>query len=128
MYFMQPSEYPKEHFTQEMRPARMHLFTFFQVLIFVVMYVVKSTKSIAIAFPLVIALCIPFRLYALPKIFTDEELLFLDSEDEAIEAYLAFRDVQLYSDIELSEECSLLKGKVEQAPTTNGHDDGPLSA
>ena len=38
-------------------------------------------KSIAIAFPLVIAACIPIRLFLLPRLFSKDELEALDGDD-----------------------------------------------
>ena len=42
---------------------------------------VKAVKSIAIAFPLVIAACIPIRLFLLPRLFSKDELEALDGDD-----------------------------------------------
>ena len=88
MLFMEPGRYPKEAFTQFMEPRRIHLFTFFQLFLFILLYAVKAIKKIAIAFPLIIACCIPIRLYLLPKIFTKEELTLIDGDDEAIIRWL----------------------------------------
>ena len=89
MFFMQPSKYPLEPYTLHMRPRRMHLFTSIQLGLFAFLYTVKAIKTIAIAFPLVIACCIPIRLYLLPKIFTEKELVMVDSDDAAIKKWLA---------------------------------------
>lgn len=88
MFFMQPQHYPIEPFTVNMRPRRMLLFTAIQLGLFVLLYVVKAIKMIAIAFPLVIACCIPIRVYLLPKIFTEKELVMIDSDDDAVKAFL----------------------------------------
>lgn len=40
------------------------------------------------AFPLVIACCIPIRLFLLPKIFTQGELVMIDTDDETVKAWL----------------------------------------
>ena len=89
MFFMQPSQYPLEPYTEHMKPKRMHLFTAIQLGLFVLLFVVKSIKTIAIAFPLIIACCIPVRLYVLPKIFSEKELVVIDSDDDAVKEYLA---------------------------------------
>jgi hypothetical protein len=47
--------------------------------------VLKSVKSVAITFPLVIAACIPIRQYLLPRLFTARDLLLLDGDDAEIE-------------------------------------------
>merc|ERR1719238_546528 len=94
MFFMQPSKYPKRIYTDEANVPRsqMHKFTAVQLFLFVLLYFVKSVKSIAIAFPLVIAACIPVRTLLLPKYFTKEELIFIDGDEDEIEALLAGRN------------------------------------
>ena len=88
MFFMQPSKHPSNHFTKNVSKRKMHIFTFIQLGLFVLLYAVKSIKPIAIAFPIVIAACIPIRLYVLPRIFTADELILLDAEDKEIDAWL----------------------------------------
>jgi len=88
MFFMEPSQYPHEFYTQYMKPSRMHLFTVIQGAVFILLYVVKAIKPISIAFPVIIALCIPIRLYLLPRIFTEEELIVIDSSDKTVMKYL----------------------------------------
>jgi hypothetical protein len=88
MFFMQPSRYPNEPYTQYTKKKKMHTYTLIQLSLFALLYAVKSIKPIAIAFPIVIAACIPFRLYILPKFFKEGELIVLDSEDEVIEEWI----------------------------------------
>ena len=87
MFFMQPEKYPLEPWTMYVRPRRMHLFTLIQLFLFAFLYAIKSIKTVAIAFPIVIALCIPIRLYLLPRIFTEEEIVMLDGDDSEIREY-----------------------------------------
>ena len=75
-----------------MKPKRMHLFTFIQLLFFVALYTVKSIKTIAIAFPILIAACIPFRLYVLPRIFTRDELILIDSDPRTVKLWIAHHE------------------------------------
>eukprot|EP00581_Thalassiosira_minuscula_P018268 CAMPEP_0183720026 /NCGR_PEP_ID=MMETSP0737-20130205/12760_1 /TAXON_ID=385413 /ORGANISM="Thalassiosira miniscula, Strain CCMP1093" /LENGTH=777 /DNA_ID=CAMNT_0025949833 /DNA_START=40 /DNA_END=2373 /DNA_ORIENTATION=- len=89
MFFMQPSKYPVQPYTQYMRRGRMHLFTTIQLFFFALLYAVKSIKAIAIAFPILIAACIPIRLYVLPKIFTADELILIDSDPNTVKMWLA---------------------------------------
>jgi hypothetical protein len=89
MFFMQPSKYPKHPYTEHMAAGRMHLFTAIQLILFVGLYLIIATKVVAIIFPFYILMCIPIRLYALPKVFSQEELLFIDSDEDAINEYLA---------------------------------------
>lgn len=80
---MQPSLYPAQPHTNRKTVSRrkLHLYTLLQLSLFVLLYVVKAIKSIAIAFPLVIAACIPIRLFVLPRLFTAAELKALDGDD-----------------------------------------------
>ena len=84
-FFKQPSRYGDtgESFTH-VKPMRIHLFTAIQLFLFIALYIVKGIKTIAIAFPIIIALCIPIRLYILPKLFTPDELVLLDGDDKEI--------------------------------------------
>lgn len=82
-----------------MKPKRMHLFTAIQIGLFALLYTVKAIKTIAIAFPIIIALCIPVRLYLLPKIFTEKELVMIDGDDDTIMKWLAENE-----DVEKGEE------------------------
>ncbi|KAL7523767.1 hypothetical protein ACHAWF_000658 [Thalassiosira exigua] len=86
---MQPSKYPVQPYTQYMKPKRMHLFTFIQLFFFALLYVVKSIKTIAIAFPILIAACITVRLYLLPKIFTEDELVLIYSDPKTAKLWIA---------------------------------------
>mmetsp|Transcript_23146 Transcript_23146/g.34321 ORF Transcript_23146/g.34321 Transcript_23146/m.34321 type:complete len:634 (+) Transcript_23146:169-2070(+) len=88
MYFMQPSKYPDHPYTKHVSPRKMHCYTLIQMGLFGLLYAVKSYKTISIAFPLVIAACIPIRLYVLPRIFSQDELILLDAEDKEIDAWM----------------------------------------
>lgn len=92
MFFMQPSKYPVQPYTQYMAPKRMHLFTAIQLFFFASLYVVKSIKAIAIAFPILIALCIPVRIYLLPKIFNEDELILIDSDPNTVKMWIANKE------------------------------------
>lgn len=90
MAFMQKDKYPARPYTSG-RISRRTLFGFtaVQLVAFGLMYAVKTIKSVAIAFPLIIAACIPVRLYLLPRLFDKEALLLLDGDEEEIRAALA---------------------------------------
>jgi len=80
---MQPSLYPEKPYTNQETISRrkLHMYTGLQLALFVLLYLIKAIKAVAIAFPLVIAACIPIRLYLLPRLFSKEELHALDGED-----------------------------------------------
>ncbi|CAF4854001.1 unnamed protein product, partial [Rotaria sp. Silwood2] len=68
---------PDYPYLRHVRITRVHLFTIIQILALVGMFVLKSIKSIAIAFPLlVLGTCFVRKL--MDKIFTQEELYWLD--------------------------------------------------
>ena len=86
MFFMQGSRLPDYPFTKYVSKQKMHMFTAIQVLLFILLTVFRSVKVIAIAFAVVIKICIPIRMYILPRWFSEEELILLDGEDDEIEA------------------------------------------
>ena len=92
LLFMEPKKYPSTPYTDYMQIKRVHLFTFIQAIFFALLYAVKSIKTIAIAFPLMILLCIPARIYLLPKFFSKDELILLDGSPERIEKWIAKRE------------------------------------
>jgi len=104
MFFMQPSQYPDHPYTKYIAPRKLHTYTFIQLAFFLLLYMVKSIKSISIAFPLIIAACIPMRLYILPKIFSKDELILLDAGDEEINDWLT-KTVDDRREEGLIEEC-----------------------
>jgi len=92
LFFMQPSGYPETPFTKYMAKSRIHKYTFIQIVFFACVFVVQNTKKIAIAFPLMTLLCIPGRMYLLPKFLEGWELLLLDGEDERIAEWIAAKE------------------------------------
>jgi len=89
LFFQEPAMVGMTPYTKYVKPlGRVHLFTAIELLFFAMLYVVKSFKMIAIAFPIMILLCIPVRIYLLPKIFSEDELILLDGSPEAIERWI----------------------------------------
>lgn len=91
MFFMQPSKFPAEPHTQHMETKRMHMFTGIQIFCFVMLLVFRSIKVIAIAFPIIIKLCIPIRMFLLPRIFSTEELILIDTDETTVGEYLEYK-------------------------------------
>ena len=91
MLFMQPSRCPKRPYTEYVPRRDMIRMTVVQVALFALLYIVKTIKSIAIAFPLVIAACIPMRLYVLPRMISADALIFLDGDDTEISKAVALK-------------------------------------
>jgi hypothetical protein len=59
---------------------------------FGLLYEVRKYKTLSIGFPFFILLCIPVRLYLLPRIFNEDELTLLDGTPEEIESWLLKSD------------------------------------
>jgi uncharacterized integral membrane protein len=88
LFFQQPSRYPETVFTKYMDKNRIHKYTVFQIIFFCGVFVVMNVKQISIAFPFMTFLCIPARLFFLPKFFAGWELTLLDGEEEQIERWV----------------------------------------
>ncbi|CAF0929588.1 unnamed protein product [Rotaria sordida] len=77
LMFMPQKHQPDYPYLRHVRITRVHLFTAIQVVSLAGMFAIKSVKSIAIGFPvLVLATCFVRKL--MDKIFTQEELFWLD--------------------------------------------------
>ena len=84
LFFMQPSKYPDYPYVKYMQKKRVHLYTVVELFFFGLVFTVREIKTIAIAFPLMTLLCIPARVYLLPAIFTQWELLLVDGDPNDI--------------------------------------------
>ena len=58
----------------QVRTWRMHLFTGTQIICLVVLWVVRSIKTISLALPFILILTVPLRRFLLPLIFQNLEL------------------------------------------------------
>jgi hypothetical protein len=94
LFFQQPSRYVETPYTKYLRPGRIHLYTFFQILFFCGVFVVQNVKAIAIIFPFMTLLCIPGRLILLPRFFEGWELMLLDGEEKEIEEWIELKEGQ----------------------------------
>eukprot|EP00977_Amphora_coffeiformis_P005361 scaffold1143_cov177-Amphora_coffeaeformis.AAC.17 len=88
LFFQQPSRYPSTLYTKYVDKSRIHRYTLLQIAFFCGVFVVQNTKAIAIVFPFMTLLCIPARLYFLPKFLEGWELLLLDGEEEQINEWI----------------------------------------
>jgi hypothetical protein len=92
LFFQQSSQIASTPYTDNLPIKRINLYTVIQLVMFGLLYGVKNYKPISIGFPLFILLCIPVRLYLLPKIFEEDELTLLDGTPEEIEKWLFKQD------------------------------------
>lgn len=88
MFLQQSSLYAPSPATDHMEHRRIHIFTIVQIFLFGLVCLVQNTDLIAMGFPLLTLLCIPIRVYLLPKFFEGWELLLLDGEEHIIKKWL----------------------------------------
>ncbi|ESN94964.1 hypothetical protein HELRODRAFT_102774 [Helobdella robusta] len=79
--FMPVKHHPDVGYVKRVRLRKMNLFTFLQLLFLAILWIVKSTKA-ALAFPFILILIIPIRIFAFKLIFTELELHELDKEED----------------------------------------------
>ncbi|KAL7566606.1 hypothetical protein ACA910_003444 [Epithemia clementina (nom. ined.)] len=87
LFLQQPSRYPDTVFTRYMDKARIHMYTVWQIVFFGLVFFVQNMSAISIVFPFMTLLCIPARLYFLPRFLEGWELLLLDGDDLDIRAW-----------------------------------------
>ena len=87
LWFKEPSLYPDAIFNRFMEKNKVHFYTTLQIFFFGLVFLVQNLSVISIAFPLMTLLCIPARLFFLPRFFDDWELLLLDGDDLDIEEW-----------------------------------------
>uniref|UniRef100_A0A3P9J2B5 Anion exchange protein n=1 Tax=Oryzias latipes TaxID=8090 RepID=A0A3P9J2B5_ORYLA len=80
LLLMPPKYHPDHTYVRKVRTLRMHLFTCIQLVCLASLWVVKSTQA-SLAFPFVLILTIPVKMFLLPRIFSAREMACLDSED-----------------------------------------------
>ena len=73
--FVEKSRLPEDHPIQTLGRKRMGLFTLIQAFCLVGLWTFKSNPSTAIFFPSVIGMLMVIRAFALPKIFSEDELV-----------------------------------------------------
>lgn len=57
----------------QVRTLRMHLFTFIQLVCLAALWAVMSTQA-SLAFPFVLIMTVPVKMFLLPRIFTSREM------------------------------------------------------
>ena len=95
LWFQQPSAYPETVYTKYMEKKRIHKYTCFQILFFAGVFTMMNLPGTGIIFPFMTLLCIPARLYLLPKFFEGWELVLLDGEDENIEEWIEAKETSM---------------------------------
>ncbi|KAM8823213.1 anion exchange protein 2b isoform 1-T3 [Spinachia spinachia] len=80
LLLMPPKYHPDHTYVRKVRTLRMHLFTCIQVVCLASLWAVMSTQA-SLAFPFVLLLTIPVKVFLLSRIFTGREIACLDADD-----------------------------------------------
>uniref|UniRef100_A0A8C5BZG3 Anion exchange protein n=1 Tax=Gadus morhua TaxID=8049 RepID=A0A8C5BZG3_GADMO len=80
LLLMPPKYHPDHTYVRKVRTLRMHLFTCIQLVCLAALWVVMSTEA-SLAFPFVLILTVPVKMFLLPRIFTSREMICLDADD-----------------------------------------------
>ncbi|KAL2085242.1 hypothetical protein ACEWY4_018562 [Coilia grayii] len=80
LLLMPPKYHPDHIYVRKVKTLRMHLFTAVQVVCLAVLWAVMSTVA-SLAFPFVLILTVPIKMFLLPRIFTAREMQCLDADD-----------------------------------------------
>ncbi|OCT73621.1 anion exchange protein 2 [Xenopus laevis] len=75
-----PKHHPDVMYIKKVRTLRMHLFTALQLVCLTILWIVMSTAA-SLAFPFILILTVPLRLFILRKIFTEREMKCLDADE-----------------------------------------------
>ncbi|KAM9713293.1 anion exchange protein 2b isoform 2-T2 [Menidia menidia] len=80
LLLMPPKYHPDHTYVRKVRTLRMHLFTCIQVVCLAALWAVMSTQA-SLAFPFVLILTVPVKMFLLRRIFTVREMACLDADD-----------------------------------------------
>lgn len=80
LLLMPPKYHPDHTYVRKVRTLRMHLFTCIQMVCLAVLWAVMSTQA-SLAFPFVLILTVPVKMFVLRRIFTGREMACLDADD-----------------------------------------------
>ncbi|XP_015682650.1 anion exchange protein 2 [Protobothrops mucrosquamatus] len=80
LLLMPPKHHPDMPYVKKVRTMRMHLFTLLQLACLAVLWAVMSTVA-SLAFPFILILTVPLRLFLLGRIFTEREMKCLDAAE-----------------------------------------------
>ncbi|KAM4688398.1 anion exchange protein 2 isoform 2-T2 [Discoglossus pictus] len=75
-----PKHHPDVTYAKKVRTLRMHLFTALQLVCLAILWAVMSTAA-SLAFPFILILTVPLRIFVLQKIFTPREMKCLDADE-----------------------------------------------
>uniref|UniRef100_A0A3P9CQW0 Anion exchange protein n=1 Tax=Maylandia zebra TaxID=106582 RepID=A0A3P9CQW0_9CICH len=80
LLLMPPKYHPDHTYVRKVRTLRMHLFTCIQLVCLAVLWAIMSTAA-SLAFPFVLILTVPVKMFVLRRVFTVKEMACLDADD-----------------------------------------------
>ncbi|XP_014862700.1 PREDICTED: anion exchange protein 2 isoform X2 [Poecilia mexicana] len=80
LLLMPPKYHPDHTYVRKVRTWRMHLFTCIQMVCLAVLWAVMSTQA-SLAFPFVLLLTVPVKMFVLRRVFNEREMACLDGDD-----------------------------------------------
>ncbi|TRY90259.1 hypothetical protein DNTS_005118 [Danionella cerebrum] len=80
LLLMPPKYHPDHTYVRKVRTLRMHLFTTIQVICLALLWAVMSTVA-SLAFPFVLIMTVPVKMFLLQRIFSAREMQCLDADD-----------------------------------------------
>ncbi|KAG7455363.1 hypothetical protein MATL_G00255920 [Megalops atlanticus] len=80
LLLMPPKYHPDHTYVRKVRTLRMHLFTGIQMVCLALLWAVMSTVA-SLAFPFVLILTVPVKMFLLPRIFSTREMQCLDADE-----------------------------------------------
>lgn len=80
LLLMPPKYHPDHTYVRKVRTLRMHLYTAIQVVCLAVLWAVMSTVA-SLAFPFVLIMTVPVKMFLLSRIFSAREMQCLDADD-----------------------------------------------
>ncbi|XP_048869442.1 anion exchange protein 2b isoform X2 [Brienomyrus brachyistius] len=80
LLLMPPKYHPDHTYIRKVRTLRMHLYTGIQLVCLIVLWAVMSTAA-SLAFPFVLILTVPVKMFLLPRIFSTREMQCLDADN-----------------------------------------------
>lgn len=80
LLFIPPKYHPDLSYVRKVHTRRMHIFTVIQLLCIVILWAINKS-AFSLAFPFVLILTVPLRMFALGKIFSPVEMKSLDGDE-----------------------------------------------
>jgi HCO3- transporter family len=115
LWFQQPSLYLNTPYTKYMEKKRIHYYTLCELVMFGLIFVVQNIPAISIIFPIMTLLCIPTRMFLLPRLFAGWELELLDGDDTDIARWVELKEQSMSPDGAFLESDSIKNNKDEAA-------------